>query len=254
MAIRLGINGACGRMGRAVGRLALQDRAFRIAAAVAAPGDARLGADYGRLLGADEIGVVLRSELRESVDAVIDFSTPGATRARLAECVRRRVPIVIGTTGLTDADRRAARAAARKIPVLIASNMSVGVNLLLAFLPRLAAALGPGYDIDIVETHHRFKKDAPSGTALALARAIREGAGPDRKIGVHSVRAGDAVGEHRVLFSSLGDTIELSHRANSRDIFARGALQAARVLARAKPRAYSMRDVLRFSLDRAEPG
>ena len=222
--MRIAINGALGRMGRTVARLAAEagmDVAFSIDAA---PGE----------------GIV--KSLPSKVDALIDFSVPDGSLARLEECVKTGTPAVICTTGFTDAQRKTLSAAAGKIPVLLASNTSVGVNLLFKLVPEVARTLGAGYDIDVVETHHRTKKDAPSGTAKTLAERIEEATG--RKPVVHSLRQGDVVGEHTVVFGTAGDSIEITHRARSRDIFGKGAIEAARWIAKAKPGLYSMLDVL----------
>ncbi len=222
--MRIAINGACGRMGQTVARLAREG-----------------GVEVAELI--DQAGGpgVSRS-LTQKVDAVVDFSTPEGALERVAECEIAGTPIVICTTGFSDAQKARISEAARSIPVLVASNTSVGVNVLFKVVPEIARTLGKDYDLDIVETHHRFKKDAPSGTAETLAERIEAATG--RKPNVHSVRSGDVVGEHRVLFGALGDSIEIVHRASSRDIFARGALEAAGWVRKAKPGLYSMLDVL----------
>jgi 4-hydroxy-tetrahydrodipicolinate reductase len=222
--MRIAINGACGRMGKTVERLA-----------------AEAGAEVAaRIDVAAEPGIVRR--LESKVDALIDFSTPEASMERLEDCVRTGTPHVICTTGFSEAQKAKIAEAAKTIAVILASNTSVGVNLLFKAVPEIAKTLGPAYDMDLVETHHRFKKDAPSGTAKTLAERIEAATG--RKVNVHAVRSGDVVGDHRVIFGSLGDSIEIIHRASSRDIFARGALDAARWLSKAGPGLYSMLDVL----------
>jgi len=150
--------------------------------------------------------------------------------------------MVVCTTGFSGEQERKIQEAAKKIPVLYSSNMSVGMNVLFKVVPEIAAKLGKGYDLDIVDTHHRFKKDAPSGTAKTLAERIESATG--RKVTVASVRSGDVVGEHRVIFGTLGESIEITHRASSRDLFACGALRAAEFLAKAKPGMYTMMDVV----------
>ncbi|HYE97805.1 MAG TPA: dihydrodipicolinate reductase C-terminal domain-containing protein, partial [Planctomycetota bacterium] len=165
-----------------------------------------------------------------------------AALERLAECVKTGTPAVVCTTGFGDAQRARIAEAARTVAVVLSSNTSVGVNLLFKVVPEIAKTLGPDYDQDIVETHHRFKKDAPSGTAKTLAERMQAATG--RAPNVHAVRSGDVVGEHRVIFGTLGDSIEIIHRASSRDIFAKGALEAAKWVSRAKPGLYSMLDVL----------
>jgi 4-hydroxy-tetrahydrodipicolinate reductase len=222
--MKIAINGACGRMGQTVHRLALER-----------------GIEIAELIDITRVDGVVRS-LSAKVDALIDFSTPEAALERLAECVKLKVPAVICTTGFTDAQKSKIGEAAKKIPIVFSSNMSVGVNLLFKLVPEIAKVLGKEYDTDVVETHHRFKKDAPSGTAKTLAERIEAATG--RAPVVHSLRSGDNVGEHRVVFGTIGDSIEITHRASSRDIFARGAVEAARWVAKAKPGLYSMLDVL----------
>ena len=260
--MKIAINGAVGRMGLAVARLALAEKDLSIAAAIEASNSKLIGADYGKLLGRDDLGVPVTTSLSSKVDALIDFSTPAAALVRLTECVRTKSPAVICTTGFTPGQRREIDAAAKKIPVMLSTNMSVGVNLLFKLLPEMARLLGEEYDIEIVETHHRLKKDAPSGTAVTMAERLaaarkknypddfkfgRRGIVGERtkgEIGVHAVRGGDVVGEHRVCFMAEGELIEVTHRASSRDLFARGALRAARFVAKAKPKLYSMMDAL----------
>ncbi len=225
--MKIAVNGACGRMGQTVLRLA-REMGIEVAEAIdVAPAPP---------------GLALSRALTKKVDALVDFSTPEAALERLAECARAGTPAVICTTGFTEAQRARIADAARSIPVVLSSNTSVGVNLLFKLVPEVARVLGKDYDIDIIETHHRFKKDAPSGTAKTLAERIEAATG--RRPNVHAVRSGDVVGEHRVVFGSIGDSIEIVHRASSRDIFARGALEAARWVARARPGLYSMLDVL----------
>jgi 4-hydroxy-tetrahydrodipicolinate reductase len=222
--MKIAINGACGRMGRTVERLA-KEAGVEVAA---------------RIDVAAEPGTVRR--LESKADALIDFSTPEATMERLEDCLKTGTPHVICTTGFTDAQKAKIAEAAKRIPVILASNTSVGVNRLFKVVPEIAKTLGADYDLDLVETHHRFKKDAPSGTAKTLAERIEAATG--RKVTVHAVRSGDVVGEHRVIFGTLGDSIEIVHRASSRDIFAKGAIDAAKWLAKARPGLYSMLDVL----------
>jgi 4-hydroxy-tetrahydrodipicolinate reductase len=261
--IRLALAGACGRMGRHIAAQTLSDRAVTLVAALESEGHPDLGKDVGALLGRDRMGVAVTAALDVEADVLVDFSAPGSTVARAADCARRRVALVIGTTGLDAAARKAVDAAARRVPVVFAPNMSVGVNALLQVLPDLVRLLGEGYDIEIVEAHHRLKKDAPSGTALALAEAVAKAAGldlardvvygrrgitgerPARQIGLHAVRGGDIVGEHRILFAGAGESVEVIHRAQSRETFATGAVRAAVFAAGARPGMYSMIDVLR---------
>jgi 4-hydroxy-tetrahydrodipicolinate reductase len=222
--MKIAINGACGRMGLAVAKAAAEAKV-----------------DVAELVDVVQGDGISRT-LTKKVDAMVDFSTPEAALERLAECVKSKTPAVICTTGFTDAQKAEITAASKKIPVLFSSNMSVGVNLLFKRVPEIAKTLGTTYDIDIVETHHRFKKDAPSGTAKTLAERIEAATG--RKPNVHAVRSGDVVGEHRIIFGTLGDSIEITHRASTRDIFAKGSITAAQWIAKAKPGLYTMLDVI----------
>lgn len=260
--IKLAINGALGRMGRVVGALALESGAFEIAAAIEAPGSPLLGQDYGTQLGRAPLGVPLAPSLERGADVLVDFSTPEASMLRLAECVKHGTAAVLCTTGLGEAEDKRIREASKTIAVLKASNTSVGVTALLRAVPHLAKLLGDAYDIEIVETHHRGKKDAPSGTAISLAERLatatgrtwpadftfgRKGKAAGRgalEIGIHAVRAGGVVGEHTVVFASDDDVITVTHRAGSRDLFARGALRAAAFTSRAGAGLYTMDDVL----------
>jgi 4-hydroxy-tetrahydrodipicolinate reductase len=260
----VGITGACGRMGVILVKLVAEDPSLKLGAALEAPGHPNLGVDAGTACGVGRaLGVPLSAALAADVDVVIDFSLPAGTMAVLDACVKRGIPMVVGTTGL-DADQKARLdAAARKIPIVFAPNYSVGINLLLRIVGDVAKTLGEDYDCEIVEMHHRFKKDAPSGTALKLAEAIARATGRDlqkdgvfgrsgvvgeRKkgeIGVLSLRGGDVVGDHTITFATMGERVELTHKASSRETFARGALRAAKfVVAGRKPGLYSMLDVM----------
>ncbi len=261
MMTTIAINGAAGRMGRRLVALAA-DASLTVAAALEAPNSNFLGQDAGELAGIGPINVPITDQLNQHVDAVIDFTIPAATRIILDACVQRKVALVIGTTGLTTDDHALIDAAAAKIAILQAPNMSLGVNLLFALAGRVAAQLGDDYDIEIVETHHRFKKDAPSGTALGIAQAICDATGKDinndvvhgrhgddvtrrtGQIGMHALRSGDIVGKHTVSFGTLGEELSLTHTATNRDIFARGALHAAKWLTGRMPGRYTMNDVL----------
>ncbi len=258
----LAIHGAAGRMGLRLIALAHEDPQLKPTAALDRAGHPSLGQDVGRLAGIGDIGVPLSDRLAAKVDAVIDFSIPAATRILLHRCVETKSSLVIGTTGLGDADHRAIDEAGKSIAVLQAPNMSLGVNLLFALAGQVARQLGDDYDIEVVEAHHRFKKDAPSGTALGIAEAICKATGKDLKatlvhgrhgddvprnrgqIGMHALRSGDVVGRHTVSFGTLGEELQLTHIASTRDVFARGALHAAKWLAGKKPGRYGMRDVL----------
>jgi 4-hydroxy-tetrahydrodipicolinate reductase len=262
MKTNIAINGACGRMGQLLITLAREDAQIAVVAALDAPGHPNVGRDAGKIAGASPIGVPIAAALAldTRVDVLIDFSQPEGTMAVLKSCVARRIPIVVATTGHSPEQKREIEAAAHETAVLMAPNMSLVVNVLFK-LTQLAAQLlrGQGYDVEIIERHHRFKKDSPSGTALHFAKIIQDvqgqtalrhgreglvGERPAHEIGIHSVRAGDNFGEHAIIFSTLGETMELVHKGHSRDAYARGALQAAKYLAGRPAGRYTMNDVL----------
>jgi 4-hydroxy-tetrahydrodipicolinate reductase len=258
----LAVSGAAGRMGQRLIHLARADRELALGAALEAPGHPLLGRDAGEVCGLGTLGVPLRADLAlgERIDVVLDFSTPEGTMQVLRPCVQRRLPLVVATTGHTAAQRRELEEAAHDTALLVAPNMSLAVNVLSELVGQAARMLaGKGYDVEIVEKHHRFKKDAPSGTALQFARVVQEAMGqtqirhgregqvgerPPHEIGIHAVRVGDNVGEHTILFSTLGETLELAHKGHSRDCYAAGALLAAKFLAGKPPGWYTMKDVL----------
>ena len=260
--IRIAVNGAAGRMGRRLVALASEEPDLEVVAALECDGHTHLGRDAGELAGCGRLDLPLSAEWDAAADVLIDFSSPAGMVARLDAAAAKGAALVIGTTGCTEEERGRIADVADRVPVLHAPNMSVGVNLLFQLVGKVAAALGDEYDIEIVEAHHRFKKDAPSGTALRLAERIcaatgrdmagdlvhgREGAVGERtqrEIGIHAVRGGDIVGDHTVVFSTLGERIEVTHRAHTRDTFARGALRAARFLVGKPPGMYGMEDVL----------
>lgn len=258
---KIAITGAAGRMGRRIAALAIQSEQFDIVAALEAPRNEAIGRDIGELAGVGAFGVQVAEQLTDTPEVLIDFSTPDGAMHWLDVCRGRDIPIVIGTTGLTASQLAEVADSASRVPIVQAPNMSVGINLLLKIVGEVAAALGEDYDVEITETHHRFKTDAPSGTAIALAKAVCRAAGKDygetvvfgrggkcpRKageIGMHAVRLGDTVGEHTVYFGNLGETITVSHSAHTRDTFARGALRAAQWIVGRKPGLYSMQNVL----------
>ncbi len=211
---------------------------LRLVAALTRPDDPLLGQDAGTAGGLPPVGVPLTQDLGDArPDVLIDYSVAAATYARLPDWERRGLALVIGTTALPKAAQARLARLARRAPVLVAPNTSLGVNVLLA-LAGAAGRLLPGWDAEIVEIHHRAKKDAPSGTALAIAGSF------GREIPLHSLRMGEVVGEHTLVLAGPGERLELRHSAQSRDCFARGALAAARFLARARPGRYTMADVL----------
>jgi len=260
--IPIAVNGAAGRMGRRLVALAHEDPDLSVAAALERAAHPELGRDAGELAAIGPIGVPLSEELPATVEVLLDFSTPESTRARLPICVRHGCNAVIGTTGLTPEVESEIQLAASTIAILASPNMSVGVNVLFKLAGQVAKAMGDDVDIEIVEAHHRFKKDAPSGTAKRLGQVVADALGrdlardavygrqgitgerPRTAIGMHAIRAGDVVGEHTVCYATLGERIELRHVAHSRDTFVRGALRAAKFLAAKRPGLYSMADVL----------
>ncbi len=260
--IRLAIAGAAGRMGSRIIALAAADEQLKVSSALESAGHPSVGKDAGEAAGLGSIGLAIQDRAEAPFDVLIDFSQPGGTVQWLETCVTRQRPIVIGTTGHSAEQLGQIEAAAKQIPVLKAANMSVGVNLLFKLAGEVASALGDSYDIEIVETHHRFKKDAPSGTAMTLLDSILAATGRDAKkdvvygrqgetgerpakqIGMHALRVGDTVGEHEVHFGNLGETVVLKHTAHTRDTFAAGALRAAVWLAEKPAGRYDMHDVL----------
>jgi 4-hydroxy-tetrahydrodipicolinate reductase len=251
MSVRAALIGVTGRMGRAVVRAASEFPALSLCAAIAAPGNAALGRDAGELAGVAPLKVAVTDDLHralEAADVAIDFSVPGAAAAHLAACRAARTPLLIGTTGLASELAGELEAASRDIALLLAPNTSVAVALLIELVRTAAAALPADFDIDILEAHHRGKRDAPSGTALALAAAARASRAPagGPEIAVSVLRAGDLVGEHTALFTGPGEQLALGHRASDRAIFARGALAAALWLASRPPGRYEMRDFIGF--------
>ncbi len=260
--LRIGINGAAGRMGQRLVALASDAKDMTVVAALESEGHEAVGRDAGEVAGIGILHLPITTAIEARPDVFIDFSSPDATVARVGECAQVETALVVGTTGLRPDQVAALKQASTTVPVVYAPNMSVGINVLAKLVTEAAAALGPDFDVEVIEAHHRFKKDAPSGTALKLAQAAAEGLNRDldkvgvygrqgqvgqraaHEIGVHAVRAGDIVGEHTVLFGALGEHIELRHSAHSRDTFVRGALRAAHFVAGKKPGMYTMEDVL----------
>jgi len=259
--IKVGISGAMGRMGMQLVRLVAADPDLQLAATLEYDGHPALGRDVGLEHGAGAAGVELSAQMPEDVEVLIDFSTPQGTGKHLGACVASNTAIVIGTTGIEDLIPKIEEASG-KIAVLTSPNMSVGVNMVFTAAAEIARKLGPDYDIEIVEAHHKFKKDAPSGTALKIAQKIaaatarslekhavygRRGKPIERtpgEIGIHALRGGDIVGEHTVVYAGLGERVELKHIAQSRETFARGALRAAKFIHGKNPGLYAMADVL----------
>ncbi|MGH6736473.1 MAG: 4-hydroxy-tetrahydrodipicolinate reductase [Methyloceanibacter sp.] len=265
--MRIAVLGAAGRMGQALTCVLAETPGCTIAGGLEPKGSPAVGKDIGETAGLDPIGVAITDDplpLFAHVDGVLDFTSPAATVAFAGLAAQARIVHVIGTTGFSDGDLAKLEAAARHATIVKAGNMSLGVNLLAALAARVAGTLGPEFDIEILEMHHRHKRDAPSGTSLMLGAAAAKGRGVslaeqsiktrdgetgprgEGDIGFAVLRGGDVVGEHRVIFAGTGERIELAHVATDRGIFARGAVKAA-LWARGKPPGlYSMADVLGF--------
>jgi len=259
------IAGAAGRMGSRIVALARETPDVRVVAALEAPGHPALGRDAGETAGIGSLGVTLGTDAGAALTrdrVLVEFSVPEATLEHLRLVAAAGARAVIGTTGFSGAQREEIAALARRAPIMMAPNMSVAVTLAFRILPLMAKALGDDYDVEITEIHHRFKKDAPSGTALRMAEVVAEALGRDlgkvgvygrqglpgertrQEIAVMSLRSGDVVGEHTVAFGALGERLELTHRAHTRDTFGRGALRAARWIRQQPPGLYDMADVL----------
>jgi 4-hydroxy-tetrahydrodipicolinate reductase len=261
--VRIAVHGAAGRMGRALIQAAAADPAVRLAAAIERGGAPELGQDAATLAGLPPCGVLLDVGLKpENFDVLIDFTRPEPSLAAVDACERAGKALVIGTTGFTAVQRVLIESAARRVPVCLSGNFSIGINLCQQLVTQAARALGERFDIEIVEAHHRAKVDAPSGTALMLGEAAARGSGRELKdvavyerhghtgardgktIGFAAIRGGDVVGDHTVMFLGDGERIEITHRATTRMNFAAGAIRAAAWIAGRRPGLYSMQDVL----------
>jgi 4-hydroxy-tetrahydrodipicolinate reductase len=246
--IAVGLPGAAGKMGRMIVKALSESKGARLAAALERPDSPSLGADAGLLAGIAPNGVFVGADIDAALaacDVMIDFTAPAATAEMARHAAERKVALVIGTTGLQPQERQAIMKAAERVPVVLSANMSLGVNVLFGLLDQAARALGDAYEVEIVELHHKQKRDAPSGTALSMARVLSQALGhdlPNQK--VHAIRAGDIVGEHTAYFCGMGERLELTHRAGSRETFARGAVRAAEWVRGRLPALYDMRDVL----------
>jgi len=234
--IKLGIAGICGKMGRRIYELASHDEAFEVAFGLEKKGTSLIGKDMGKIkVSSSPDGIFL-------IDVLVDFTVPEATEQNLDYAAKYKKAIIVGTTGLSEAHMKKVEEASSVIPVVFSPNMSVGVNVLFAILPEIARKLGPDYGIEIVEAHHRAKKDAPSGTAKKMAQVLADSV--KREIPVHAVRLGDIVGDHTVIFCGNAERIEIKHQAHSRDLFALGALKAAKWVYGKPAGLYTMQDVL----------
>jgi 4-hydroxy-tetrahydrodipicolinate reductase len=259
------VGGAAGRMGSRIIALHRETPGLKLAAALEAPGHRALGRDAGEAAGIGPLGIPVTADPAAVITRdrlLVEFSVPEASLEHLRLVARTGARAVIGTTGFSPAQRQEMATLARQAAILVAPSMSVAVTLAFSLLAMMAKVLGDDYDVEITETHHRYKKDAPSGTALHMAEIVAKALGRDlaqvgvygrqglpgertgKEIGVMSLRSGDVVGEHTVTFGTLGERLELTHKAHSRDMFARGALRAVRWLSARGPGLYSMHDVL----------
>jgi len=260
--LRIAIHGAAGRMGRRLVVLAMADHQLELVAALESAEHPQLGQDAGLVAGAAETGVMLSSTVKESVDAMIDFSVPAAVESIAEKCVSAELPLVVATTGLDERQKTMLSEAAATIPLVWAPNMSLAVNLTMKLAELCARALRDhpgGADVEIIERHHRYKEDAPSGTALRFGEIIadvlgqtqhvhgrkgRPGIRSQSEIAYHALRVGDNTGEHSIVFGLLGESIELQVTSTNRDCYAQGALTAAKFVAGQQPGLYGMNDVL----------
>ncbi len=241
------IVGAGGRMGSSLVRLMPEFPALRLQAVLAAPASPHLGRDSGELAGGAPNGVRVSAQIKPALRGaglVIDFSSAAAAAAHVRACAAAGVPLLLGTTGLGPEMPAILKRAAKSIPLLVTPNTSLAVTVLQELVRRAAAALGPDFDLQVLDTHHADKRDAPSGTALALGAAADEARIPGRRVGYASLRGGDLVGEHEVHFLGQGERLCLAHSATDRSVFARGALRAGSWLAAQPPGAYGMGDML----------
>jgi 4-hydroxy-tetrahydrodipicolinate reductase len=262
---RIAVSGAAGRMGRAIIELLKNTEDATLSGALERPGLSVIDADAGEIAGIGKVGIAITDDLQAVVagcSVLIDFSHPSATLEHLAACRAQRKRIVIGTTGFSHQGKQAIAEAARDIPVVVSPNMSVGVNLCLKLVDMAARVLGDSVDIEVIEAHHRHKLDAPSGTALRMGEVVAAALGRDLKdcavygregqtgerdrkvIGFETIRAGDIVGEHTVMFAGIGERVEIVHKATSRSTFAGGAIRAAQWLMQKQAGLYDIQDVL----------
>lgn len=235
--IKLGIAGACGKMGRRIFELASQDKDFEINFALEKKGTPFIGKELGKIkVSSNNDGIFL-------TDVLIDFTLPDAAEINLDYAARYKKALVLGTTGLNDAQLKKVEEISKVVPVVFSPNMSVGVNVLFTLLPEIVKRLGPDYGIEIVEAHHKAKKDAPSGTAKKMGSILAEAA--KKEIPIHAIRLGDIIGDHSIIFCGNSERIEIKHQAHSRDLFALGALKAAKWVFGRPAGLYSMQDVLK---------
>jgi 4-hydroxy-tetrahydrodipicolinate reductase len=235
--IKLGIAGVCGKMGRRIFELACNDKNFEVTLALEKKGIPQIGRELGKIkISSSPDGIFL-------IDVFIDFTTPEGTQENLDYLARYKKAAVIGTTGLNDVQLKKVEEVSQIVPIIFSPNMGIGVNVLFTMLPEIAQRLGPDYSIEIVEAHHKAKKDAPSGTAKKFGQILADIT--KREIPIHAIRLGDIVGDHTIIFCGNSERIEIKHQAHSRDLFALGALKAAKWVMGKPAGLYSMQDVLK---------
>lgn len=263
--IKVIVCGGCGKMGSKVAQLIYKNKDMELVGIIESPSHPGIGKDWGATVGLGETGIIIKDDLEEIIqnaDQIVEFTNPKVSLQHLEIVSKYKKAMIMGTTGFSSEEIEKIKKLAQGIPFLLSPNMSLGVNLLFKLAAEVATALGDDYDIEIIETHHRFKKDAPSGTAKKLAQEIarakninldevaiygREGMIGEKKrgeIGIHSIRSGDITGEHTVMFTTLGERLELTHKAHSRDTFAYGTIQAIKFLKDKPTGFYKMKDVL----------
>ncbi len=250
MAVRIAIAGCCGRMGRAIAQAALTEPSVQIASAFELQGHEAVGRDYAAVLGQPIAAPVkVTTDAKQAIgqaDVLIEFTLPEPTLAHLKLAQELRKSVVIGTTGFNEAQLSEIKTASQTIPIVLSPNMSLGVNVLFELARLAAQRLGLGYQIEVVEAHHKHKKDAPSGTAKRLIEAVADARKqPASAIPVHAIRAGDIVGDHTVILAGPAERLELTHRAHSREVFAQGAVKAARFVVSQRSGLYDMSHVLK---------
>ncbi len=234
--IKIGIAGVCGKMGKRIYELAQHSRDFEVSLGLERKGLPEIGRELGKIkISSSPDGMFL-------IDVFVDFTTPEASEVNLDYAAKYRKALVLGTTGFSDAQQKKIEEVSKVVPVVFSPNMAVGVNVLFSMLPEIAKRLGPEYGIEIVEAHHKAKKDAPSGTAKKLGQVLADTV--KKEIPIHAVRLGDIVGDHTVIFCGNSERIEIKHQAHTRDLFALGALKAAKWIAGKPAGLYSMQDVL----------
>jgi len=242
--------GGCGKMGSKVAQFVNQNKDMGLIGIIESPSHPGIGKDWGIVAGLGETGIIVKDNLEEiiqSADQIVEFTNPEVSLQHLEIVSKYKKAMIMGTTGFSSEEIEKINKLAQDIPFLLSPNMSLGVNLLFKLAAETASALNDDYDIEIVEAHHRFKKDAPSGTAKKLAQEIAKAKGlnlDEVAIGIHSIRSGDITGEHTVMFTALGERLELTHKAHSRDTFAYGTIQAIKFMEDKPAGFYEMKDVL----------